>query len=198
MGVSNEPNLNLIHLLPMKRISTPIWMSLAIALSPLAMSQEVPAEQQAPEVVAAAPAEEAAAVASKAEEIAAMQTAIAEARKEAASVAGERDAALKETIAIREAKQQLEAQLADLRAQLEQSNHEVWQWKDKVSVLEKKLGSGEEAFAKLASFRDEVSVAMKEMAVLKEGNEVFFAWTVPGASREEPSGIRVARATLAR
>ena len=39
------------------------------------------------------------------------------------------------------------AEEGDLRAQLEQSNHEVWQWKDKVSVLEKKLGAGEEAFA---------------------------------------------------
>jgi chemotaxis protein MotB len=147
----------------MKCFSTPIWMSLALALSPLAVAQEAPAEQ------AATPAVTVEVAVTKADEIAAMQTAIAEARKEAANVAGERDVALKETVAIREAKQQLEAELADLRGQLEQSNHEVWQWKDKASVLEKKLGAGEEAFAKLASFRDEVSVAMKEMAVLKEG-----------------------------
>lgn len=146
----------------MKRISTPIWMSLTLALSPLAVAQEAPAEQ------AAAPAVAEQTVATKADEIAAMNTAIAEARQEAASVAGERDSALKETAAIREAKQQLEAELAGLRGQLEQSNQEVWQWKDKASVLEKKLGAGEEAYAKLATFRDEVSVAMKEMATLKE------------------------------
>ncbi|WP_367870383.1 hypothetical protein [Luteolibacter sp. Populi] len=137
-------------------------------MSPIALGQEAPAEQAAPPAAAPA-AVEAAAI--QPAEIDAMKSAIADARKEAADIAGERDSAKKETTAVREAKQQLEAQLADLRKQLEVSNHEVWQWKDKVSVLEKKLGAGEEAFQKLASFRDEVSTAMKEVAVLKSGLE---------------------------
>ncbi len=156
----------------MKRIyTTPLWMSLAVAVSPIVQANEgtqaaAPAadEKQAAEL--AVPTD---ALAGLQKQFENMNKAINEARHEAADVTGQRDAARKEARAIREAKQQLESQLADLKKQLQVSNHEVWQWKDKAAVLEKKLGAGEEAFRKLASFRDEMDTAMKEFAVLKSG-----------------------------
>ncbi len=147
----------------MKRIPTPIWMSLAVAMSPIVKGDEksaAPAPQPAP------PAD---AFTGLQKHFETMNSAITDARKQAADVAGQRDAALKETEAVRQAKQQLEGQLADLRKQLEGSNHEVWQWKDKAVVLERKLGAGEQAFQKLAAFRDEMGVAMQEFATLKAG-----------------------------
>jgi chromosome segregation ATPase len=148
----------------MKRIPTPLWMSLAVAICPIVKGDEksaAPAPQPAP-----APAD---ALAGLQKHFETMNSAISDARKEAADVAGQRDAAKKEAEAIRQAKQQLEGQLSDLRKQLESSNHEVWQWKDKAVVLERKLGAGEQAFQKLAAFRDEMGVAMQEFAVLKAG-----------------------------
>ncbi|QJE96279.1 hypothetical protein [Luteolibacter luteus] len=154
---------------------TPLWMSLAVAMSPLAKANEAPQENQP----AAAPAVEASntpaapattdATAELQQRFESMNKAIADARTENSNVSGQRDAAVKEAQAIREAKQQLEGQLADLKKQLETSNHEVWQWKDKTKALEQKLGAGEQAYQKLASFRDEMDVAMKEFAVLKNG-----------------------------
>jgi len=159
----------------MKRIhTTPFWMSLAVAICPVVQANENPAPKSAPAAPAevqkpanAAPAADALTGLQKHFET--MNQAITEARTEAADVAGQRDAARKEALAIREAKQQLEGQLSDLRKQLEASNHEIWQWKDKAGVLEKKLGAGEQAFQKLATFRDEMDTAMKEFAVLKSG-----------------------------
>jgi chromosome segregation ATPase len=150
---------------------TPLWMSLAVAVSPLVQANEAPKGTTPP-----ADASKAADLAVPTDALAGLQRqfetmnkAIKDARSEASNVSGQRDAALKEAEAIREAKQQLETQLADLRKQLETSNHEVWQWKDKAKTLEQKLGAGEQAFQKLASFRDEMEVAMKEFAVLKSG-----------------------------
>jgi chromosome segregation ATPase len=153
---------------------TPLWMSLAMAISPIVHANEAPkgAQPAAP----AAEANKAAEIAVPTDALAGLQKqfetmnkAIGEARTETTNVSGQRDAAIKEAQAVREAKQQLEGQLADLRKQLETSNHEVWQWKDKTKALEQKLGAGEQAFQKLASFRDEMDVAMKEFAVLKNG-----------------------------
>ena len=159
----------------MKRIHiTPLWMSLAVAITPILHANEDPMGQQP--AASTADAKKAAEIAVPTDALAGLQRqfetmnkAILEARTEAAGVTGERDAARKEAQAVREAKQQLEAQLAGLKKQLEASNHEVWQWKDKATVLEKKLGAGEEAFRSLATFRDQMDSAMKEFAVLKNG-----------------------------
>ena len=153
---------------------TPLWMSLAVAISPFAQANEAPkGTQPAAPVAEANKAAELAvptdALAGLQKQFETMNKAIKDARTETTNVSGQRDSALKEAQAIREAKQQLEGQLADLKKQLETSNHEVWQWKDKAIVLEKKLGAGEEAFQKLANFRDEMDTAMKEFAVLKSG-----------------------------
>jgi chromosome segregation ATPase len=177
----------------MKRIPTPIWMSLAVAMSPIVKGDEksaAPAQQPAP----------ADAFAGLQKHFEAMNSAISDARKEAADVAGQRDAAKKETEAVRQAKQQLEGQLADLRKQLENSNHEVWQWKDKATVLERKLGAGEQAFEKLAAFRDEMSVAMQEFATIKAGmNEIRGELQAPAervALKKEIAGLQAARAEV--
>lgn len=58
------------------------------------------------------------------------------------------------------------------------------------------LGGAREPAVTIAQSTASRSSGFPRMAAA--GDEVFFAWTVPGASREEPSGIRVARATLAR
>jgi chromosome segregation ATPase len=176
----------------MKRIPTPIWMSLAIAMSPIVKGEEKPA--------AATPPQPADAFAGLQKHFEAMNSAITDARKEAADVAGQRDAARKETEAVRQAKQQLEGQLADLRKQLESSNHEVWQWKDKAVVLERKLGAGEQAFQKLAAFRDEMGVAMQEFAALKAGlNDVRGELQAPAervALKKEIASLQAAQADV--
>lgn len=175
----------------MKRIPTPIWMSLAVAISPIVKGEEKPA----------APAPAAAdAFTGLEKHFEAMNSAITDARKEAADVAGQRDAALKESEAVRQAKQRLEQQLADLRKQLENSNHEVWQWKDKATVLERKLGAGEQAFQKLAAFRDEMSVAMQEFAAIKSDlNNVRGELQAPAervALKKEIAGLQAAQAQV--
>ena len=160
----------------MKRIHiTPLWMSLAVALSPVVQANEDPA-QKGPQPAPPADAQKAAEIAIPTDALAGLQKrfetmnqAINQARTETTDVASQRDAAKKEAQAVREAKQQLEGQLADLKKQLEGSNHEVWQWKDKADVLEKKLGAGEQAFQKLAAFRDQMDASMKEFAGLKAG-----------------------------
>lgn len=173
----------------MKRIPTPIWMSLAVAMSPIVKGEEKPA----------APAPAAAdAFTGLQKHFEAMNSAITDARKEAADVAGQRDAAVKETEAVRQAKQQLEGQLSDLRKQLESSNHEVWQWKDKATVLERKLGAGEQAFQKLAAFRDEMSVAMQEFGAIKSDlNKVRGELQAPAervALKKEIASLQAAQA----
>lgn len=179
----------------MKRIPTPLWMSLAVAICPIVKGDEksaAPAPQPAP-----APAD---AFAGLQKHFETMNSAISDARKEAADVAGQRDAAKKEAEAVRQAKQQLEGQLADLRKQLESSNHEVWQWKDKAVVLERKLGAGEQAFQKLAAFRDEMGVAMQEFAVLKAGlNDVRGELQAPAervALKKEIASLQAAQADV--
>lgn len=168
--VTQAVNSGLTHYMKTIYI-TPLWMSLAVALSPLVQANEAPAGAQpaAPAVEANQAPAPVDAVAEMQQKFESMNKAISDARSEAANVSGQRDAALKEMQAVREAKQQLEGQLTGLRKQLEVSNHEVWQWKDKASALEKKLGAGDEAFQKLANFRDEMDTAMKEFAVLKSG-----------------------------
>ncbi len=154
----------------MKRIyTTPLWMSLAVAVSPIVRANETPKESQPAAPAAADLAVPTDALAGLQKQFENMNRAIKAARHETADVTGQRDAAREEAEAVREAKHQLETQLADLKKQLEVSNHEVWQWKDKAAVLEKKLGAGEEAFRKLAGFRDEMDTALKEFAVLKRG-----------------------------
>lgn len=58
------------------------------------------------------------------------------------------------------------------------------------------LGGAREPAVTIAQSSAARSSGFPRMAAAKD--EVFFAWTVPGATREEPSGIRLARATLAR
>ncbi len=153
----------------MKRTPAPIWATLAIAVSPLLKAEEAPAPS-APQTPAAAENKaETDALAGLQQHFETINKAIHEARTEVADMASQRDAARKEATAIREAKRQLEQQLAGLKQQLGTSNNEVRQWKDKAVVLEKKLSAGEQAFEKLATFRDEMEVAMKEFAVLKNG-----------------------------
>jgi chromosome segregation ATPase len=164
----------------MKRMrTTPLWLGLALALSPLALGDEVQVQNEAPaeavqaEVQEEAPVDEAAAREQRRAEMRkrfeAMNQAVVDARAEAAAAAEQRDMAHKEAMAIREAKEQLQAQLSSLNEQLELTNNEVGQWKQKALELEKKLGAGEEAYAKLGSFRDQMDEALKEFAVLKEG-----------------------------
>ena len=151
---------------------TPLWMSLALAVSPLVQANEAPqatqpvaATAEAQQAAPAAPQEDALTGLQK--QVESMNKAVTEARGETAAASGQRDAAVKEAKAVREAQKQLEGQMADLRKQLEASNHEVWQWKDKAGTLQKKLGAGEEAYQKLANFRDEMTTALKEFGTLK-------------------------------
>ncbi len=153
----------------MKRTPAPILFTLAVAVSPLLKANETPAAP-APQPPAAAEKEaEPDTLAGLQQHFETINNAIREARTEVSDMAGQRDAARKEAAAVREAKRQLEQQLAGLKQQLGASNNEVLQWKDKATVLEKKLGAGEEAYEKLASFRGEMDAAMKEFAVLKNG-----------------------------
>jgi chromosome segregation ATPase len=181
----------------MKRIPTPIWMSLAVAMSPIVKGDEKSAAPAPQPAAAPAPAD---AFTGLQKHFEAMNSAISDARKEAADVAGERDAAVKETEAVRQAKEQLEGQLTELRKQLENSNHEVWQWKDKATVLERKLGAGEQAFEKLAAFRDEMSVAMQEFATIKAGmNEIRGELQAPAervALKKEIASLQAAQAEV--
>ncbi len=150
-------------------------MSLAVALSPLVRANEAaPAPEQKP--AQEAPAEKDAksgnevapeVVAGMQKRIETMAEAVKRAQTEATDASEQRDAARKEALAVREAKQRLEGQLGGLKKQLDATSHEVGQWKEKAATLEKKLGAGEEAYAKLGTFRDEMNSALKEFAVLK-------------------------------
>ena len=145
-------------------------MSFAVALSTVIRADEaIPAQAQAPAAEVAPQV-----VAGMQKHIETMAEAIKKAQSEATDASKQRDAAHKEALAVREAKQQIEGQLGGLKKQLDASNQEVTQWKDKANtlekkaiVLEKKLGAGEEAYAKLGTFRDEMTTALKEFAVLK-------------------------------
>jgi chromosome segregation ATPase len=162
--------------------TTPFLILLAVALSPVVRADEAtPAQAQKPAAetsapVQATPGNEVApqVVAGMQKHIETLAEAIHKAQLEASDASKQRDAAYKEALAVREAKQQIEGQLGGLKKQLDASSQEVSQWKEKAStlekkatVLEKKLGAGEEAYAKLGNFRDEMTNALKEFAVLK-------------------------------
>ncbi len=159
------------------RFTTPFLMSFAVALSPVVRADQASAAQeQKPAEAPATTGNEVAPqiVAGMQKHIETMAEAVKKAQTEATDASKQCEAARKEALAVREAKQQIEGQLGGLRKQLDASNQEVSQWKDKAStlekkatVLEKKLGAGEEAYAKLGTFRDEMATALKEFAVLK-------------------------------
>lgn len=150
-------------------------MSLAVAISPVTHAAEAPAKkgpQPAQVTVEVKKAAEATApvdaFAGLQKQFETMNKAINDARNEAKNVASQRDSARKEAHAMRETAKKLEAELAQLKKQLEGSNHQAAEWKQKSDQLEKKLGAGAEAYEKLASFRDEMGSALKEFAVLKK------------------------------
>ncbi|MES2924418.1 MAG: hypothetical protein V4819_22895 [Verrucomicrobiota bacterium] len=162
--------------------TTPFLIILAVALSPVVRANEAPPTQvqkSSAETSVPVPAHagsEAApqVVAGMQKHIETMAEAVNKARLEATEASNQRDAAYKEALAVREAKQQIEGQLGGLKKQLDASSQEVSQWKEKANTLEKKatvlenkLGAGEEAYAKLGTFRNEMTNALKEFAVLK-------------------------------
>jgi len=184
--------------------STPLWLSLAVAFSPFALGNENQPQNEA-QAVEQAPADEAATRDERRAEMRlryeAMNQAVTDARAEAVAAANQRDAAHKEATAIREAKEQLQKELGSLNKQLQATNNEVGQWKEKAVELEKKLGSGEEAYQKLGSFRDQMDQALKEFAVLKDGlAEVRVELQAPAervALRNEVDQLKTAREELA-
>ena len=58
------------------------------------------------------------------------------------------------------------------------------------------LGGAREPGVTVAQSSSARTSGFPRMAATK--TDVYFAWTVPGATREEPSGVRLARGRLAR
>jgi chromosome segregation ATPase len=185
----------------MKLTTAPIWFSLAVAASPLVRAENAPAPAQ-PATAPTAAVSDVDALAGLQKNLDTINKTIRDARKEATDTAAQRDAARTEATALRDAKLQLEQQLNGLKQQLGASNQEISRWKDKSNVLEKKLGAGEEAYAKLATFRDEMSAAMKEFATLKGGlAEVRSELQAPAervALKKEAEALKAANADLAK
>jgi chromosome segregation ATPase len=185
----------------MKRTTAPIWLTLAVAASPLVRAENAPAQAQ-PAPAPTAAVSDADVLAGLQKNLDTINRTIRDARKEASDTAAQRDAARTEATALREAKLQLEQQLNGLKQQLGASNQEISRWKDKAGVLEKKLGAGEEAYAKLATFRDEMNTAMKEFAALKGGlAEVRGELQAPAervALKKEVESLKATNADLAK
>ncbi len=183
-------------------------MTLAVAMSPVIRAEEnaaQPAPQPADVPADVAESTEAAPQNPETELLEQLQTmndAIEKARTEASQAADQRDAARKEAMAVRKAKQRLEAQLGGLKEQLDATNHEVGQWKEKARHFEEKLGAGEEAYQKLGTFRDEMNSALKEFAVLKNDLAAVRGELQAPAERvalkEEIAGLKTQNGEIAR
>lgn len=148
---------------PIRSMKTPITkailLGLAVAITPVVRAAEAPpiAEVKIDQASVALDAS-----------FDSLRETLSIANNQVTEAISQRDLALKELAARRQAQAEAERELASIKKQLKATQKGEAQWKAQSEKLAKKLAAGEEAHAKLAQFRDQMTGALQEFSSLQK------------------------------